>query len=67
MRQHLHRNVGSLDRLIRLTLAAAAVVGAIATTGSISVVLWIVATIGLISGITGWALPYAILHMNTRR
>jgi hypothetical protein len=59
------RNVGTADRVIRLIIALVALVAALNTSGSVSIILWVVCAVGGISGILGYAPPYALLGIST--
>ena len=59
------QNVGPLDRVLRLVLAAIALPIALRTHGVVSILCWGVFVVGLISGISGWAPPYQLLGIST--
>lgn len=62
-------NEGPLDRFIRISLGV--VFYTVAATGWIAApvlyVVLLVGTIGLVTGVTGFCLPYALLGISTRR
>lgn len=56
------RNVGGIDRIIRIVIGAALIVGAI--TGILGAWGWI-GLVPLATGLIGWCPPYAIFGINT--
>lgn len=56
------RNVGGIDRIIRIVIGAALIVGAI--TGTLGAWGWI-GLVPLATGLIGWCPPYAIFGINT--
>ena len=56
------RNVGGLDRILRIVIGLALILGAI--TGTIGVWGWI-GIVPLATGLIGWCPPYAIFGINT--
>ena len=60
-------NVGSSDRLIRLVVAAVAIVLAFAVGASsaLGIVLWIVAAIMALTAVAGFCPLYRLLGLNT--
>lgn len=56
------RNVGGIDRILRIVIGIALIVGAI--TGTIGVWGWI-GIVPLATGLIGWCPPYAIFGINT--
>ena len=63
----MHRNEGNLDRIIRLVIAAAAVIiGAVVGFGSVvGIIAAVVAVIMVVTAATGFCPLYAVLHLNT--
>ncbi|MCU0764086.1 MAG: DUF2892 domain-containing protein [Hydrogenophaga sp.] len=56
------RNVGGIDRMLRITVGAALLVAA--ATGTLG--LWAyVGVVPLLTGLMGWCPPYALLGFNT--
>ncbi len=60
------KNVGSLDRLIRLVLGLALVFGGIAKSGGFGCVFTIVGIVITYTGIAGSCFLYSALDINTR-
>lgn len=58
----MFKNVGELDRTIRITVGLALI--AVAATGTIGLWGW-VGVVPLLKGFTGWCPPYALLGLNT--
>jgi len=56
------KNVGGLDRTIRITVGLALI--AAAATGTIGLWGW-VGVVPLLTGSLGWCPPYALLGLNT--
>lgn len=56
------RNVGSIDRILRITIGAALVLAA--ATGTLGMWAWL-GVVPLLTGLTGWCPPYALLGFNT--
>jgi Protein of unknown function (DUF2892) len=56
------KNVGGLDRTIRITVGLALI--AAAATGTIGLWGW-VGVVPLLTGAMGWCPPYALLGLNT--
>ena len=56
------RNVGGIDRILRITVGAALVLAA--ATGTLGVWAWL-GVVPLATGLTGWCPPYALLGFNT--
>jgi hypothetical protein len=56
------KNVGGLDRIIRITVGLALI--AAAATGTIGLWGW-VGVVPLLTGSLGWCPPYALLGLNT--
>lgn len=62
----MKRNVGNLDRVLRVLVAFPAAWFAIRTRGLASFLLFGFAAVGLVSGLSGRALPYALFGIDTR-
>ena len=60
------KNVGSLDRTLRIVLALGAVIWALGASGALAVVLWIVAALLVVTGLTGFCPLYRAFRMSTR-
>ena len=56
------RNVGGIDRMLRITVGAALVLAA--ATGTLGVWAWL-GVVPLLTGLSGWCPPYALLGFNT--
>jgi hypothetical protein len=63
----MHQNLGPIDRSIRLGAGVVATLNARATHGALAITLLAIATIAALSGTLGWALPYQLLGINTRK
>lgn len=63
----MHKNVGSIDRTVRIIIAVllGILVAAKVVTGTLAVVLAVVAVIALFTGLVGWCGLYAVLGINT--
>lgn len=64
----LHRNVGSLDRIIRVIAGVAIGIALIAglVSGPFTVALGVVAAILVVTGASGFCPLYALLRVSTR-
>lgn len=64
----LKQNIGAIDRAIRLILALILFVLLLGgkVTGTLAIVLWIVAIISLVTGLIGWCGLYAVLGITTK-
>jgi len=58
-------NVGTPDRIVRIIVAVLAILGAIKTPGILSVILWIVAAIMVLTAIVGFCPLYRLVGVNT--
>lgn len=58
-------NVGTPDRIIRLVVAVLAVFGALSTSGVVSIVLWIVAALMVLTAAVGMCPLYRLFGINT--
>ena len=58
----MNKNVGGLDRIIRITVGLALI--AAAATGTIGLWGW-VGVVPLLTGLMGWCPPYKLLGVNT--
>lgn len=58
----MKKNVGNIDRLLRITLGLVLVV--LAATGTLGVWAWL-GLVPLATGLTGWCPPYSLLGINT--
>ena len=58
----MKKNVGNIDRLLRITLGLVLVV--LAATGTLGVWAWL-GIVPLATGLTGWCPPYSLLGINT--
>jgi hypothetical protein len=58
----MNKNVGGIDRSIRITVGLALIIAA--ATGTIGLWGW-VGVVPLITGAVGWCPPYALLGLNT--
>ena len=59
------RNVGNIDRVIRIVAGLALFVAAYTTGGTAAIVLAIAGVIALATGLVGWCGLYALLGINT--
>jgi hypothetical protein len=61
-------NEGQTDRIIRLAVGIiAGFIGLFYTTGLIQVIMYVVAFLGLFTGITGMCLLYKLFEINTNK
>jgi hypothetical protein len=59
---HMTKNVGGIDRIIRIVVGAALI--AAAATGTVG--LWgYIGVVPLLTGLMGWCPPYALLGFST--
>ena len=65
----MQHNVGTADRIVRLVVAAAAVIGAIAVgPGSVlGIILFIVAAVMAVTALVGFCPLYRVIGVNTCR
>lgn len=61
-------NLGSTDRGLRIVLAVILVAFPLAglSSGALSIVLWVVAALLLVTGVLGYCPAYAVLGISTR-
>ncbi len=58
----MNKNVGGIDRILRIVVGAALIVAA--ATGTVG--LWgYIGVLPLLTGLVGWCPPYALLGFNT--
>lgn len=62
------RNVGSLDRIVRVLLAVGAVIWALAAGSgtALGIVLWIVAAVLVLTSLAGFCPIYRVFKISTR-
>lgn len=58
-------NEGPIDRIIRVVIGIALVVAGFFVSGIISIILWVVGAIALLTGITGFCGLYVLFGINT--
>lgn len=58
-------NEGSTDRYLRIAFGLVLFALALMTGGLISTIFWILGTVMLVTGLTGFCLLYTLLGMNT--
>ncbi|WP_135229332.1 YgaP family membrane protein [Deinococcus fonticola] len=58
-------NEGSTDRYLRIGLSLFLFALALMTSGLPSTILWVLGTVALITGLSGFCLVYRLLGMNT--
>lgn len=61
------RNVGSLDRVIRIIAGGALAVFASGSSGLAAGIMWAAAAVALFTGLVGWCGLYTVLGINTCR
>ncbi len=61
----LQVNEGPVDRLVRIVLGVVLLNVAAVATGPLFYVALVVGLIGLVTGLSGFCLPYALLGMST--
>lgn len=59
------KNVGQTDKMIRIVVAVFAAVGAFMSSGTLAIVLWIVAAIMLVTGLVGFCPLYRLFGIST--
>jgi predicted PurR-regulated permease PerM len=60
------QNVGSVDRIVRIVLGVALIViGFLALSGTLGIVVGIVGFIPLLTGLIGWCPLYVLFHIST--
>ena len=60
-------NESNVDRIIRFVIAIAALLGGLATSGILSIVLWVVSVVMLVTSLIGWCPLYRLLGFSTKR
>jgi hypothetical protein len=60
----MSKNVGGIDRIIRIVIGVALIAWALTGTSSAAVWGW-VGIVPLVTGLIGWCPPYAILGMSS--
>ncbi|KPP84508.1 MAG: Protein of unknown function (DUF2892) [Rhodobacteraceae bacterium HLUCCO07] len=58
------RNIDNIERILRIVIGAALVLGFFVSSGSYSW-LYLLGLIPLVTGLIGWCPPYALLGINT--
>lgn len=58
-------NESNVDRIIRFIIAIAALIAALATSGALSIVLWVVSAIMLITALIGFCPLYRVFGIST--
>lgn len=58
------RNIGNIERILRIVIGAALVLGFFVSSGAYSW-LYLLGLIPLATGLIGWCPPYALLGINT--
>jgi len=61
----MKKNEGTIDRIIRVIVGVALILGGIFTAGWVSWVLWIVGAISLVTGLIGFCGIYTLFGINT--
>jgi predicted PurR-regulated permease PerM len=62
------QNVGSVDRIVRIILGPALIlVGFLALSGTLGIVVGIIGFIPLLTGLTGWCPLYLLFHIQTNK
>ena len=60
-------NESNVDRIIRFIIAIAALIGGLATSGALSIILFVVSVIMLVTALVGWCPLYRIFGISTKR
>lgn len=60
-------NESNVDRIIRFIIAIATLVGGFATSGALSIVLFAISIIMLVTALIGWCPLYRIFGIATKR
>jgi hypothetical protein len=63
----MKQNEGGFDRVLRIVLSVALAGAAYATAGTARTVLFVLAAVSLITGLTGFCLLYRLLGISTDR
>ncbi len=58
-------NEGPVDRIIRSIIGIVLIVGGFFVSGILSIILWVLGGISLLTGITGFCGLYVLLGINT--
>jgi hypothetical protein len=61
------QNTGGVDRVIRFVIAIVAAIAAYYTHGWVRIVWIVITVIMLLSGSTGFTLPYKLFGINTKK
>ncbi|PRQ11627.1 DUF2892 domain-containing protein [Corynebacterium sp. 13CS0277] len=61
----MNTNESTLDRIVRAVIALAAGGGALATSGAVSIVLWVVAAIMAVTAAIGFCPLYRVFGIST--
>ena len=61
----MNRNVGSMDRIVRVVFGLALVIGGIYVAGTAGIILGVVGLIPLFTGLAGRCPAYALFKINT--
>lgn len=59
------KNVGQTDKMIRIVVAVVAAIAAFMSSGTLAIVLWIVAGIMLVTGLVGFCPLYRLFGIST--
>ena len=61
----LTKNVGTVDRVIRIGVTLGLAFGAYKSEGALAIVLWVFAAVLLLTALIGWCWLYALLGLST--
>jgi predicted PurR-regulated permease PerM len=62
------QNVGSVDRIVRIALGVALIlVGFLALSGTLGIIVGVVGFIPLLTGLVGWCPLYLAFHIHTNK
>ena len=61
----MKKNENNTDRIVRGVVAVAVAIGAVLTSGVLSIVLWVVAAIMAVTAVAGFCPLYTLFGINT--
>lgn len=61
----MKKNENNTDRIVRGVVAVAAAIGAVLTSGALSIVLWVFAAIMAVTAVAGFCPLYTLFGINT--
>ncbi|WP_314930249.1 DUF2892 domain-containing protein [Corynebacterium argentoratense] len=61
----MKKNENNTDRIVRGVVAVAGAIGAVLTSGVLSIILWVVAAIMAVTAVAGFCPLYTLFGINT--